>query len=116
MSKIVKIKQSDIETIVESIINERRGHHYKDSHSHTEDDFKRDFSNDEYVPNPEDEKDFEDDRNYGVEDLEKEPKHHDEEDIDESIQNTGEKYSVGIGDDGRYYILKVDTGEILGVK
>ena len=117
MSKVIKLKQSDVENIVRNIISER--------HQYLPDDFDTQIQPEE-LPN-DSERYFDDvdqeelsgwtedgsdgyDRqaeiNYGVEDDDRTPRPHElEGDIDES-EGPGVTLTLGTDDDGNFYVMK----------
>ena len=70
MSKVVKIKQSDIETIVENIISDK---------------------------------------------MDQENSIAKEEEVSEN-QGNGEQFMVAKSEDGKYAVINIKTGEVLGMK
>jgi hypothetical protein len=89
MSKVIKLKQSDIEKIVTNIIKEAEF-----------DDFDTQISPEE-LP--------------GANDPDMEDIMNDDEETTQPSGGNGD-VTVALGKDGKYYIINTSNGEILGVK
>lgn len=74
MSKVIKIKQSDIETIVENIVSEKM-------------DQENSIAKEEWT-----------------------------EDMEDTDNQSGEKFMVAKSEDGKFAVINIKTGEVLGMK
>lgn len=86
MSKVIKIKESQIKEIVSKLVNEHMG------------EYQPTMADAEIAEEP-------------IDGAEETPL-----DEPEEKPKTGEKFGIAIGPDGRHYVMSYETGEILGAK